>query len=510
MPWWRGAVIYQIYPRSFQDSDGDGIGDLPGIASRLDYLSWLGVDGIWLNPTMPSPNADWGYDVADYCDVHPDYGTLADLDRLVAEADARGIRVLLDLVPNHTSDRHPWFESARSSRNAPRRDWYVWADTPNNWRSAFGGPAWTLDEATGQYYLHNFLAEQPDLNWWSDGVRDAFDDILRFWFDRGIAGFRIDVAHAIVKDRELRDDPPVTDSAHPVERREKLARVHSMNRPETHDVLRRWRALADRYDPPRLLLGETYVMDVRRLARFYGDADDELNLAFNFPFVHAELSVEALAPIVDDSQEHLPETAWPVWTGSNHDAGRLATRWCGDDPDLVRCALVVLLCLRGTAVLYYGDELGLPQTTLRREDLLDPVGIRRWPEDPGRDGGRTPMPWSGEEGGGFTEPGVRPWLPFGDLAACNVADQRDDPGSTLSFARRLVALRRELPELREGGYERVEAPAGLWAWRRGEGIGVAVNLGRRPVPAPFEGEVLLGADGALAPRSAVIVRLKKK
>ncbi|HEY3021914.1 MAG TPA: alpha-amylase family glycosyl hydrolase [Solirubrobacteraceae bacterium] len=510
MPWWRDAVLYQIYPRSFQDSNGDGIGDLPGIVSRLDHLEWLGVDGIWLNPTMPSPNADWGYDVADYCDVHPDYGTLADLDRLVGEAGRRGIRVLLDLVPNHTSDRHPWFAESRRSAASSKRDWYVWADRPNNWRSAFGGPAWTLDERTGQYYLHNFLAEQPDLNWWSQGVRDAFDDVLRFWFQRGIAGFRIDVAHAIVKDRQLRDDPPVIDSAHPVERREKLARVHSMNRPETHDVLRRWRSLAERYDPPRLLLGETYVMDVRRLATYYGADADELQLAFNFPFVHASLDPAELAPLVAEAESHLPESAWPVWTGSNHDAGRFATRWCRGDERLVRCALVLLLCLRGTAVLYYGDEIGLPQTPLRREDLRDPVGIRRWPEDEGRDGGRTPMHWSREEGAGFTAPGVRPWLPLGDVAACNVADQRDDPGSTLAFSRRLIALRRELPELREGAYARVDAPHGVWAWTRGQTVGVALNLGRRRAKLPFRGRLLLstaGDEAALPPRSAAIVAL---
>jgi len=268
--WWREGVLYQLYPRSFADSNGDGVGDLPGVVDRLEHLEWLGIDGIWLNPTMPSPNADWGYDVADYFGVHPELGTLADLDRLVAEAAARGIRILLDLVPNHTSDRHPWFLEARSSRESPRRDWYVWADPkadgspPNDWTSVFDGPAWTLDAGTGQYYLHQFLAEQPDLNWWNDRVREAFDEILRFWFARGIAGFRIDVAHSIVKDPELRD-PGI--------------------QPGVHDVHRRWRALADSEEPQRILLGETHIRELEQMIAFYGTGEDELNLAFNLPFV---------------------------------------------------------------------------------------------------------------------------------------------------------------------------------------------------------------------------------
>jgi alpha-glucosidase len=253
--WWRSAVIYQIYPRSFADTDGDGVGDLRGIVERLDHLAWLGVDAVWLNPCFPSPNADWGYDVGDYTAIDPELGDGDVLDALVAEAGARGIRVVLDLVPNHTSDRHPWFLDARSSRTARHRDWYVWADSgpdgspPNNWLSVFGGPAWTFDEATGQWYLHNFLREQPDLNWWNEEVREAFDAILRHWFDRGIAGFRIDVAHAIVKDEALRDNLPVTEDDHPRARRLGQRQVYNMHRPEVHGVFRRWRALADGYDP---------------------------------------------------------------------------------------------------------------------------------------------------------------------------------------------------------------------------------------------------------------------
>ena len=331
-PWWREGVLYQIYPRSFADTNGDGVGDLRGVIERLDYLEWLGIDGIWLNPVTVSPDADFGYDVADYEDVQPLLGTLADVGDLVAEAGGRGIRILFDIVPNHTSDRHPWFVDSRSSRDSRYREWYVWADPkpdgspPNNWISVFGGPAWTLDEQTGQHYLHNFLAEQPDLNWWNEEVREAFDRILRFWFDRGIAGFRIDVAHAIVKDRELRDNLPLGEDDPPELARFEQARTFNMNRPEVHDVHRRWRALCETYDPPRILLGETYVLNLEAMAAYYGSGDDELNLAFNFPFVHAPFRARSLRAVVEATETVLPPTAWPVWTGSNHDIVRFPTR----------------------------------------------------------------------------------------------------------------------------------------------------------------------------------------
>jgi alpha-glucosidase len=499
--WWRDGVLYQIYPRSFADSDGDGIGDLRGIAGRLDHLQWLGIDGIWLNPTMPSPNDDWGYDVADYTGVHPELGTLADLDALVAEAGARGIRVLLDLVPNHTSDRHPWFQDAVRGRDARFRDYYVWADPapgggpPTNWESNFGGSAWQMHEPTGQYYLNNFLPSQPDLNWWNEEVRAAFDDVLRFWFARGIAGFRIDVCHAIVKDRELRDDPAVTEDDHPEVRRRAYKQVFSMNRPEVHDVLRRWRALADAEDPARILVGETYVLDLDTLIPYYGRGDDELHLAFNFLFVHAKLEAAGMRAIVEGVEAKLPAGSWPVYTGSNHDAGRLATRWAGDDPRRARAALLMLLTLRGTPFLYYGDEIGLPEVPQDPGTALDPVARRTGDPSRNRDVSRTPMPWSDEPGGGFTTAQARPWLPFGDLAACNVAAQREDPGSMLHLVRDLIALRRAHPDLTAGAYESLPTPAGAWAWRRGRAFAVAVNLGEREVEVDgLAGRVMLGTD----------------
>jgi alpha-glucosidase len=323
--WWRDAVLYQVYVRSFSDANGDGIGDLAGVTERLEYLEWLGIDAVWLNPIHPSPNVDWGYDVSDYTGIHPDLGTLEDLDRLVSEANARGIRVLLDLVPNHTSARHPWFRE--------RRDFYVWADeVPNNWESIFGGgSAWTYDDERGQYYLHNFAVQQPDLNWWSPEVAPEFERILRFWFDRGVAGFRIDVAHAIYKDRELRDDPVIPGLG--------MRRRYSMFRPETHQILKSWRTLAETYDPPRLLLGEAYSLDVEQWAGYFGEHGDELDLAFAFMLTHADLDAAQMRTVVAEVEAALPDDAWPCWTGSNHDIGRLATRWANGDDARVRCAL---------------------------------------------------------------------------------------------------------------------------------------------------------------------------
>lgn len=499
--WWRDSVVYQVYVRSYADSDGDGVGDLLGLVSRLDHLAWLGVDAIWLSPVYPSPNTDWGYDVADYLSIHPDYGTLEDVDRLVAEASERGIRVLHDLVPNHTSDRHAWFTDARSSPDARYRDFYVWADPkpdgspPNNWVSAFGGAAWTLDEASGQYYLNNFLPTQPDLNWWNPEVADAFDETLRFWFDRGVAGFRIDVCHKIVKDRELRDNPPTTDDDHPQDRLRGQRAVFNANRPEVHDVLRRWRRVARDYDPERLLMGETYFFDLDRLADYYGD-DDELHLAFNFPFVLTAFEADEMRGIVERMERRLPSHAWPAWTGSNHDAGHLASRWCGGDDRKVRCALLMLLTLRGTPVLYQGDEIGMPDTELAEEDLHDPVGLRFWPAYAGRDPGRTPMHWEPGPGAGFTTPDATPWLPFGEHEACNVADQRDDPGSVLHLCRDLIQLRREVSELRTGAYRSLPTPRGVWAWERGERVVVALNLTEGATVLELGGEVLLSTDRA--------------
>lgn len=500
MEWWQEGVLYQIYPRSFRDSDGDGVGDLRGVIQSLDHLEWLGVDGVWLNPIHPSPNADWGYDVADYKGVHPELGSMKDAEELIAAAGERGIKILLDLVPNHTSRAHPWFVDALSSKDALHRDWYVWADPkpdgspPNNWLSMFGGSAWEFDESSGQYYLHNFLDSQADLNWWSDDVRDAFDDVLRFWFEKGVAGFRIDVAHAVVKDKELRDNPPTEADDHPEIRRVGQRIVYSMNRPEVHDVLRGWRKVARSQDPPRILVGETYVLDLPRLATFYGNGD-ELDLAFNFPMVFSPLVGPVMKETVEMTFDQLPEVAWPVWMGSNHDVLRFPTRWCAGDERKIRIALMMLLTLRGTPFLYYGDEIGMTNVDVPYEQMKDPVGLRFHPENVGRDPGRTPMQWSGDEGAGFTDPGVTPWLPFGDHGRINVADQKAARGSILHLTRDLISLRKKTEDLRSGTQVTIPAPDGSFAYARGAATAVVLNMDDAPRTFEIDGDVLLTSSG---------------
>jgi alpha-glucosidase len=499
-PWWRAGVFYQIYPRSWADSNTDGVGDLRGVAGRLEYLEWLGIDAIWLNPIMPSPNADWGYDISDYCGVHPELGTLEDLKRLVAEAEDRGIRVLLDLVPNHTSNLHPWFIDSSSSRSSSRRDWYVWADPkpdgspPNNWSSLLGeGPAWSLDPKTGQYYLHLFLPEQPDLNWWNPEVRSVFDKILEFWFSKGIAGFRIDVAHGLIHDRKLRDNPPLGPDDHPEVSRHGQRLFYSMNRPEVHDILARWRRLCERADPVRVLVGETYLFDLEEMARYYGAGADELNLAFNFPFVFSELDGRTLSAVVEATEALFDRRHWPAWTASNHDVGRFPSRWCRDDPEATRCVLMMLLTLRGTPFLYYGDEIGMGNSSVPRRRLRDPAALTQWPRNIGRDQCRTPMPWSGRPGAAFTSAEVEPWLPFGDIAACNVEDQRGDRGSTLHLCRDLIMLRRGNSALVQGDYRVLKAPEGIWAWERGEQFSVFLNMSNLGKTCPrVSGTVAIG------------------
>jgi alpha-glucosidase len=507
-PWWHGAVLYQLYVRSWRDSNGDGYGDIRGIVAGLDYLSWLGVDGVWLSPTMPSPDEDWGYDVSDYTGVHPELGTSEDLDALIAAAARTGIKVLLDLVPNHTSSAHPWFIDAEAGRDSPHRDYYVWADAapgggpPNNWLDATGHSAWQWDAPTGQYYLHNFLIGQPDLNWWLPAVHAEFRDILEFWFDRGVAGFRIDVAHGLYKDAELRDNPPLPPGSSELDGRFGFRSVYSAGRPETHGVYRDWRKIADSYSPPRLLLGETWVGDAARLASYYG-SNDELQLAFNFPFAFASLQMPDIARVVGDTLAALPPGACPVWMGSNHDIGRFPSRWCDGDDRRIRLALLVLTTLPGATVLYYGDEIGMTDVDvppeLRRDDLTrNSANPRR-----NRDRARTPMRWDDSPGAGFTADDIQPWLPLPPRAAPNVAAQRADTQSTLWFCKQLIAMRHAEIGAEVATLELLPGPAGLLAYRVA-GLVVAANLGSEPADMPAQaGQLVLDSTGA-AQRPAVL------
>lgn len=469
--WWRGATIYALYVRSWRDTDGDGYGDLAGVTSGLDYLAWLGVEGIWLSPTMPSPDDDWGYDVSDYLGVHPELGTLSDLDGLIREAQARGIRILLDLVPNHTSSRHPWFVEAGRSRDAGHRHWYVWADPvdghpPNNWRDCTGGSAWSWHQGSGQYYLHSFLESQPDLNWRNPEVHREFERIVSFWLERGVAGFRIDVAHGLYKDALLRDDPPATVG---IGTPHGLRHDHSNNQPEVHSLYRQWRQLACRFEPERLLLGETWVMDPEQMAGYYGGGD-ELQLAFNFSFFFCDFDMEQMRSVVERTLSRLPPGACPVWTGSNHDDSRFPTRWCGDDERRVRLALTILCTLPGTTVLYYGDELGLGDVDVPDDRQRDRMSWHGRATRVNRDRARTPMPWSPRPGLGFTAPGVEPWLPFGERGGSTVDEQRVDPASVLALARRLLGLKQ-----RDLAYQTMPGPEGVWVYRSGE-LTVAANF----------------------------------
>lgn len=514
-PWWRGATLYQVYVRSWRDSNGDGVGDLAGLADGLGYLEDLGVDCLWLSPTMPSPNTDFGYDVSDYRGVHPELGTLADLDRLVAQAGARGISIMLDLVPNHTSDQHPWFIDALSGPQAEHRDYYVWAapgpdgGPPNNWLDATGASAWTLDQASGQYYLHNFLQTQPDLNWWEPRVHQEFGDILRFWFDRGIAGFRIDVAHGLYKDAELRDDPAPTADDHPVVRQRKLKPTYSSHRPEVHQLYLKWRELADSYQPQRALLGETWEFDPRKFGDFYGRDHPELHMGFNFTFVMAEFTAPALSAVVRATLAGLPPGATPVWTGSNHDISRAPTRWAAGDEAAAKLALVLLAALPGTMVLYYGDELAMTDVDVPPERLLDEMSMAQ-PERFRRDYARTPMPWDSSDNGGFCPPGARPWLPLGDHRRLNVEHQEADPSSPLHLSRRLNHLRRQGRLGTVAPVQDVVVDDQVWAFRAGP-VTAVLNFSTRPATVDLlptgAGQVLL-ATGSIPEGSPLPTHLE--
>ncbi|MBJ3763044.1 DUF3459 domain-containing protein [Maribius pontilimi] len=487
--WWRGAVIYQIYPRSYQDTNGDGIGDLPGIIHRLDHIAELGVDAIWISPFFRSPMLDFGYDVSDYCDVDPMFGTIRDFEALVERAHALGLKVLIDLVLSHTSDQHPWFQESRASRDNPRADWYVWAEAkpdgtpPNNWLSIFGGSAWQWDGERMQYYLHNFLSEQPDLNFHTPAVQDALLDVARFWLDKGVDGFRLDTVNFYVHDKQLRDNPPLN----PEERNENTApavnpynfqdHLYDKTQPENLDFLRRLRALMEEY-PAITSVGE--VGESQRgmeTQRDYTAGDDLLHMAYDFDFLGTIYPSGSRIREVLERFDRIVTDGWACWAFSNHDVQRYATRFNLSEPARKLYA-ALLMCMKGTACLYQGEELGLTEAYVRYEDLQDPYGKRFWPKFKGRDGCRTPMPWNTGRNAGFSD--AQPWLPVAvEHVERAVSLQDQQPDSVLNFYRAFLAFRRQHPALAKGDLKIVRADDDALALIRdgaGERLFCAFNL----------------------------------
>jgi alpha-glucosidase len=498
-PWWKHAVIYEIYPRSFQDTDGNGIGDINGITARLDYLQELGVDAVWITPMYPSPQVDFGYDISNYEAIDPQYGTLADFDRLVSEAKKRNIRIIMDWVPNHTSDQHPWFVESRSSRNNPKRDWYIWRDgkgpgqPPNNWQSWFGHSAWTYDDKTGQWYYHYFYVQQPDLNWRNPEVRKAMYDVLRFWLDRGVSGFRMDAVSRLFEDPNLHDDPilPGTNAFGDPN----IEHKYTQDLPEVHDVLREVRALVDSYPGNPVLIGEADEPNILDLVKMYGPNDNEEQLPMDFQLADVnKLSAPEFRRLLDEI-EFNPAKGQPYFFFSNHDQSRTWDRY-GDgvhNDQIAKLMATLLLTTHATPQLYYGEEIGMRTTTPTRiEDVKDPVGRTGWPKDKGRDGERTPMQWNTSRDAGFST-AAKTWLPIPPSAdRYNVATETHDPSSILNFYRRVILLRRQVVALRYGAYVAVNRDDdNVLAYLR-EGVQgspsvlVALNLTAQPRTVSFE------------------------
>lgn len=522
--WWQHAVIYQVYPRSFQDTNGDGIGDLNGVLQRLDYLSeTLGVDAIWLSPFYPSPDADFGYDITDFKAVDPRLGTLETFDALLREVHARRMKLIVDLVVTYTSDQHPWFIESRQSRQSAKRDWYMWASPkqsgapPNNWQSAFGGSGWELDATTGQYYYHSFTKHQPDLNWRNPEVRAAMLDVARFWLERGVDGFRIDAAHWILKDPDLRDNPPNTAPRPPVARAlgEYDAQLHLYDKghSDCHAVFRAYRQLIDSYstaDQPRFAIGEIHIFNWQEWVKFYGENLDELHMPYNFGLVGATWQPHVIREVVEGMERVLPPGAWGNYVLGNHDEPRLASRLGAEQ---ARLATLLLLTLRGTPTLYYGDEIGMLNGEFTPDQIRDPWGKN----NPllGRDPARTPMQWDASPNGGFCAEGVTAWLPTNpDYPTRNVEAQLADPRSMLNFTRHLLRLRQNSRTLQQGAYRTLEgAPQGCYAYYRtaeGERLVVALNFNghEQVLMLPSGGRVLISTHMDRGGRTERELRLR--
>jgi alpha-glucosidase len=512
--WWQNGIFYQIYPRSFQDSNADGVGDLAGIVNRLPYLADLGINAIWLSPVFPSPMVDFGYDISDYTGIDPLFGTMEDFDALVMAAHEAGLKIILDLVPNHTSDQHPWFIEARESRDNPKRDWYLWRDpkpdgsAPNNWLSEFGGGAWTFDEATRQYYYHAFLAQQPDLNWRNPEVREAIYDVMRFWLRKGVDGFRVDVIWHLIKDAEFRDNPPNPHYHDGRPPHETILTRYSTDQPEVHEVVAEMRRVTEEFDA-RVLIGEIYL-PLQRLVAYYGNDLRGAQMPFNFALISTLWSARSIEKIIGDYESALPPGAWPNWVLGNHDRPRVASRVGAEQ---ARVAAMLLLTLRGTPTLYYGDEIGMHQVAIAPDQVRDPFEKNVPGVGVGRDGCRTPMQWNAMRNAGFSV--ATPWLPLAsDFSHENVVNLDADTGSILTLYRALIQLRKQLPQLTSGSYEPVAAQGDLLLYRRraeGEILIIALNLGAEPASVTssaigFDNEILLstfldrkgeGIDGVL-------------
>ena len=528
-PWWQRGIIYQVYPRSFQDASGDGVGDLRGVTARLEYLQGLGVDAVWLSPIFTSPMKDFGYDVADYEGVDPLFGSMADFDELLAQAHARGLKVMLDLVPNHSSDQHPWFVESRSGRESPKRDWYIWRDPapdggpPTNWTSFFGGSAWTLDETTGQYYLHQFLKEQPELNWANPAVRAAIAGAVRFWLKRGVDGFRVDVIWLLGKHQAFLDEPLAQEvSFLPGQQAHgRLRHIYTQDQPETHGFIHGLRQVLDEYSAPgqeRVMVGEIYL-PLDRLMTYYGPPEaPECHMPFNFLLLQlTDWTAESVRALVETYDAACVRAGgWPNWVLGNHDQSRFRSRL---GPDLGRLAQTLLFTLRGTPTAYYGDEIGMADLAIPPERQQDPQGLNQpGVEGASRDPERTPMQWENGPGAGFTT--GEPWLPLpDDLTGQTVADQQDDPASELSYFRALTSLRRAHPALSLGDYASAEGGhPEVYAYTRTHGedrVLVLLNFadGVRTVIVPEGASLLLSSVGGtetkapLAPHEARVLRL---
>jgi alpha-glucosidase len=488
--WWQRGIIYEIYPRSFQDSDGDGVGDLKGIQQRLEHIVQLGANAMWISPFYPSPMADFGYDIADYCGIDPLFGTMQDFDRLLAATHRRGLKMILDFVPNHTSDQHPWFLESRSSRNSSKRDWYLWRDEPNNWLSNFGGSGWEWDDVTGQYYYHSFLKQQPDLNWRNPDVRSAMLNVLRFWLERGVDGFRVDVMWLMIKDEQFRDNPPNPDYRAGQPSSHRLLPVYNSNRPEVHKVVAEMRLTIDAF-PDRVLIGEIYL-PVQQLMIYYGDGLKGAHLPFNFQLLQSAWTAEAVGRAIYEYQTALPAGAWPNWVLGNHDNARIATRVGTQQASI---AALLLLTLPGTLTIYYGEEIGMTNVPIALEDVQDPAEKNEPGIGAGRDPERTPIPWDGTPLAGFTT--GRPWLPLGaDHAVLNVAALEHDDRSLLNLYRELIAMRRRYPTLVTGTLAVVAAEGSILRYERsgsGKRLLILLNLGHDPVPTSINSGVVIAS-----------------